>query len=141
MPHLDNDRRTGQNLAVLAEALYIANLLLIPVIGFAILCYLFLTQYKQAPPLARSHLEQTLSASLWIAVLFTVFAAGILLLKNFGMEAVSMWIIIILVFTMLHASMVLLGVLGLAKAMAGKCWRYPLVGKTLPDNCSRYDKV
>jgi hypothetical protein len=33
--------------------------------------------------------------------------------------------------------MVLLGVLGLAKAMAGKGWRFPLVGRTLPDDCPR----
>jgi hypothetical protein len=31
--------------------------------------------------------------------------------------------------------MVLLGVVGLARAMAGKCWRYPLFGKDLPRDC------
>jgi hypothetical protein len=29
----------------------------------------------------------------------------------------------------------MLGILGLAKAMAGQCWRYPLVGRPLPPGC------
>ena len=78
-----------------------------------------------------------MSASYWLAGLLCLFAVGILLLKSAGMENVGLWIIIVLSFTLLHASMVLLGVLGLAKAMAGKGWRFPLVGRKLPADCPR----
>lgn len=137
MPHSENEKVSGQSLAVLAESLYIANLLIIPVLGFTILLYVFFSRYKQAAPIARSHLEQTLSASLWLGGLFSVLAVVIILLNNSGIEDVSMWVIIVLTFTLLHASMVLLGVLGLAKAMAGKGWRFPLVGRKLPADCPR----
>jgi len=58
-----------------------------------------------------------------------------MLLKMWGLEDVTVWMIVVIVFTIIHATMVLLGVLGLAKAMAGKCWRYPVFGRALPHGC------
>lgn len=55
----------GQGLAVTAEALYLINLLLLPVIAFITLLILYSRNIAQAPPLAVCHLRQTLSASLW----------------------------------------------------------------------------
>ncbi|MGB5395798.1 MAG: hypothetical protein WBN96_01490 [Gammaproteobacteria bacterium] len=127
----------GQGLAVTAEALYVLNLLLLPFLSFAILVYLFLTKHHKAPPLARSHLEQTMSASIWIAVMFIAAAGCIMLLQLWGLEDVTAWILVVITFTIVHASMVLLGVMGLAKAMAGKCWRYPLFGKALLPGCNQ----
>lgn len=136
MPPSNNAGRVeGQNLAITAEALYVTNLLLLPFIAFALLVVVFLKTHRRAPALARAHLEQTLTASVWIAVLFIAATGGIMLLRMWGMEDVNVWIIIIIAFTTVHASMVLLGVVGLAKAMAGKCWRYPFVGKALPPGC------
>ncbi|MGD2161306.1 MAG: hypothetical protein PVG94_09015, partial [Gammaproteobacteria bacterium] len=88
-----------------------------------------------APPLAQSHLEQTIAASIGIAIVFIAFAGMIMLLRVWGLEAVAIWVIVVIVFTIIHATMVLFGVLGLARAMAGKCWRYPVFGRDLPDNC------
>ena len=120
----------GQSLAVLAESLYVANLLILPFLAFIILGIIFLKKHDSAPSLARSHLEQTLSASIGIAIMFIAAAGIVMLLKMWGMEDVVVWIIV-------HATMVLFGVLGLAKAMAGKCWRYPLFGRALPHDCHR----
>jgi uncharacterized Tic20 family protein len=39
--------------------------------------------------------------------------------------------VVVLYFTTCHATLVLLGVLGLAKALAGQCYRFPLVGRAL----------
>jgi uncharacterized membrane protein len=140
MPHSDDQNATdssvdGQQLAVLAESLYVANLLIIPVVGFIILGLVFLKKHGNAPPLAQSHLEQTIAASIGIAIMFIACAGIIMLLRMWGLEAVGVWMIVVIVFTIIHATMVLLGVLGLAKAMAGKCWRYPLFGRALPDGC------
>ena len=127
----------GQSLAVLAESLYVANLLILPFLAFIILGIIFLKKHDSAPSLARSHLEQTLSASIGIAIMFIAAAGIVMLLKMWGMEDVVVWIIVVIVFTIVHATMVLFGVLGLAKAMAGKCWRYPLFGRALPHDCHR----
>ena len=140
MPHSDNQTpdetgTEGQSLAVLAESLYVANLLILPFVAFILLCVIFLKKYRNAPALARSHLEQTMSASISIAVMFFAAAVIVMLLKMWGLEDVTVWMIVVIVFTIIHATMVLLGVLGLAKAMAGKCWRYPVFGRALPHGC------
>ena len=141
MPHSDENPPVeeqaveGQSLAVVAESLYVANLLILPFIAFFVLVYIFIKQHGSAPPLARSHLEQTLSASISIAIMFFACAMIILLLRAWGLEDVSIWMIVVIVFTIIHATMVLFGVLGLAKAMSGKCWRYPVFGKALPRDC------
>jgi len=132
----DQHEVDGQSLAVLAESLYVANLLILPFLAFIILAFIFLKRHGSAPPLAQSHLEQTMSASIGIAIMFIVCAGIIMLLKLWGLEDVSVWVVIVIVFTILHATMVLFGVLGLAKAMAGKCWRYPVFGRSLPPECA-----
>ncbi|MGD2052818.1 MAG: hypothetical protein PVG45_01805 [Gammaproteobacteria bacterium] len=140
MPHLDDNSAIdnsvdGKQLATLAESLYVANLLIIPFLGFIILGFIYLKKHGDAPPLAQSHLEQTIAASIGIAIVFIAFAGMIMLLRVWGLEAVAIWVIVVIVFTIIHATMVLFGVLGLARAMAGKCWRYPVFGRDLPDNC------
>jgi hypothetical protein len=142
MSHSDNQPQDdtdteGQSLAVLAESLYVANLLILPFLAFIILGLIFLKKHGNAPPLAQSHLAQTISASIGIAVMFIAAAGIVLLLKMWGMEDVVVWMIVVIVFTIIHATMVLFGVLGLAKAMAGKCWRYPVFGRALPHGCHR----
>lgn len=135
MSPLDNDSpdsgagssAPGQSLAVTAEVLYLANLLLLPGLAFLILMGLWRRHRHVAPPLARCHLQQTLAASLWAGGLLVIANAAIILLG--GYRQPSTWVVTILYFTMFHSSFVLLGVLGLAKAMAGKSYSYPLIGK------------
>ena len=129
------ERDPQHNLAVAAEALYILNLLLLPFLAFAVLLLLWLVKHPGATLLARCHIEQTITASIWIAVLFITCGGGIALLGVSGVQEETLWIIGVLLFTIIHATMVLLGVIGLVNAMNGKCWRYPLVGKRLPNDC------
>ena len=140
MPPSDNQAADktavdGQGLAVLAESLYVANLLILPFAAFLALVIVFLMKHGSAPPLGRSHLEQTIAASIGIAIMFFACAGIIVSLKSWGLQDVGVWMIVVIVFTIIHATMVLFGVLGLAKAMAGKCWRYPLFGTALPSDC------
>lgn len=117
----------GQGLSTLAESLYIVNLLLLPGLAFLALLFVYVRNIRSAPGLAVCHLRQTMSASLW--------AGGLLLLANIiivllaGYQSPHTWVVVIIYFTTCHATLVLLGVLGLAKAMAGQCYRYPLVGR------------
>jgi len=123
----------GAGLATTAEALYLINLLLLPGLAFLILVGIYLRRRRDAPPLALSHLQQTLSASLWAGALLVVVNALIIAAGGFG--GVWTWVLVIIYFTVCHATLVLLGVVGLTKAMAGQCWRYPLVGRPLPAAC------
>jgi uncharacterized Tic20 family protein len=121
------DNPPGQPLAVTAEVLYLANLLLLPGLAFFILLGLWRKHRHAAPLLARCHLRQTLAASLWAGVLLVIANAAILLLG--GYRQPGTWVVAIIYFTMFHSTFVLLGVLGLAKAMAGKPYIYPLIGR------------
>lgn len=132
MPHSANDDEpdsavAGQSLAVAAEVLYLANLLVAPGLAFLILLALYFRRSEKTPPLASCHLRQTVSASLWAGVLLVV--ANLLIILLGGYTAPSTWVIVILYFTTAHSTLVLLGVAGLAKAMAGKKYVYPLVGR------------
>ncbi|MCW9024304.1 MAG: hypothetical protein OQK73_06445 [Gammaproteobacteria bacterium] len=114
----------GQSLAVIAEALYLSNLLLVPGLSFAVLLWLHLKHRKHESELAQSHLYETVKASLWVGVLLVV--VNILIFLMGGYESANTWLVVIIYFTTVHSAFVLLGMLGLAKAMACKVWRYPL---------------
>lgn len=117
----------GTALAVTSEVLYLVNLLLVPGIAFLALLLVYRRNIGHAPSLARCHLRQTLAGSLWAGVLL-ILVNGLILALG-GYHAPATWVVLILYFVTCHASLVLLGVLGLAKAMAGQPYRYPLVGR------------
>ena len=119
----------GPDLAVLAESLYLANLLLLPGLAFLVLLYLYRRHRHSGPALAVCHLRQTLSASLWAGAL--LFLVNGLILWLGGYRGITAWVLVILYFTVCHSALVLLGMFGLVKAMAGQCFRYPLVGRPL----------
>jgi uncharacterized membrane protein len=132
MPLSDTEPRPseGQGLAVAAQSLYLVNLLLVPGIAFLILLVLYFRHRDSAPALARGHLRQTLAASLWAGLLL-VLVNGLILWLG-GYDQASTWVVLLLYFTTCHATLVLLGVVGLARAMAGKPYRFPVIGPHLP---------
>jgi len=131
MPLSDDDfgfeeEKAGQNLAVLAEALYLINLLLLPGIAFAVLFWLWLRNKASAPALARQHLKQTTFVSLYGGILIVALTGLFLLLGGLHWEWT--WVLVIMYFTCIHSTLVMFGMFGLAKALAGQAWRYPLIG-------------
>ena len=131
MPLSDDDfgfteEKAGQNLAVLAEALFLINLLLAPGIAFAILLWLWLKNKDSAPPLARQHLKQATFVSLWGGLLIISLTALFILVGGLYWEYT--WVAVILYFTCIHSTLVLCGMFALIKALAGQAWRYPLIG-------------
>ena len=131
MPLSDDDfgfteEKAGQNLAVLAEALFLINLLLAPGIAFAILLWLWLRYKGSAPPLARQHLKQATFVSLWGGLLIVSLTALFILVGGLHWEYT--WVAVILYFTCIHSTLVLFGMYGLIKALAGQTWRFPLIG-------------
>lgn len=121
----------GQSLAVTAEVLYLVNLLVLPGLAFLVLLIVYQRHCKQAAPLAACHLRQTLSASIWAGVILVV--ANLVIIVLGGYTSSWTWMIVILYFTVCHATLVLLGTIGLARAMAGKPYQFPLVGRRCDD--------
>ena len=117
----------GQLLAVSAELLYLVNLMLAPGLAFLLLAWLWLKHRRTAPALARQHLEQTFVVSLCGGALLIV-ACGVILAFG-GLHWAWTWVIVILYFVTVHSTLIVLGVMGLTRAMAGKAWQYPLLGR------------
>lgn len=122
----DEGSAPGRNLAVLAESLYLVNLLLAPGLGFLVLAWLWFKHRHSAPPVARQHLNQTFWVSLWGGLLIVSLSA--LLIALGGLHWEWTWVVVILYFTGIHSTLVTLGMFALSKAMAGQAWRYPLIG-------------
>lgn len=128
-PEARSEGPPGQGLAVLAEALYLANLLLAPGLAFLALALLWRRHRDHAPALARQHLRQATLVSLYGGLLIVGLTA--LLLALGGIHWAGTWVLVILYFSCIHSTLVVFGVVALAKAMAGQPWRYPLIGPRL----------
>ncbi|WP_200883504.1 hypothetical protein [Aquabacterium sp. NJ1] len=116
----------GRRLAVLAEALYLTNLLVLPGLAFVALLWLWLQHKDGAPPLARQHLKQAVWASVVSGVLIVCLSVGLVALGDWHQPLT--WVVVITYFVCVHGMLVLLGMFALAKAMAGLPWRYPVIG-------------
>jgi uncharacterized Tic20 family protein len=116
----------GQSLAVLAQSLYLINLLVAPGLAFVALLWLWRRHRDSAPPLARLHLRQ----ALWVSVVAGLLIAGLsaLLAVAGGLHAAWTWVVVLTYFVCVHGALVTMGIFALSKAMAGQPWRYPLVG-------------
>jgi len=126
MPHSPEQNEPDTRLAVTAQVLYLLNLLLLPALAFAVLLLLNLRRMGSADDFSRFHLRQALSASLWAGILLV--ACNGLILWLGGYDGPWTWVIVILYFTTAHSTLIILGMIGLIKAMAGQRWCYPLIG-------------
>lgn len=133
MPVSKPDVDESASLAVIAESLFLINLLLLPGLAFLILLFVYWKFHGQANTVNLNHLQQTVVASLWGGFLLVVINAFILLLG--GYQGAYTWMIVVIYFTIVHSTFILLGVVGLVKALAGECWKYPVVGRPMPDGC------
>jgi uncharacterized Tic20 family protein len=117
----------GQSLAVTAETLFLVNLMLAPGLAFAALVLLYLLKRKDVDSLAANHLSQTVGVSVIGGVLI-VFISGLILMLG-GFDSGYTWMVVILYFTFIHSSLILMGVVGLVKALNGQHFSYPLIGR------------
>ncbi|MCU7960658.1 MAG: DUF4870 domain-containing protein [gamma proteobacterium symbiont of Bathyaustriella thionipta] len=128
MPLWDKDMNESEkSLAITAEALFLFNLLLAPGLGFIALLMVYALKKSQANNLAANHLSQTVGVSLIGGVLIVCVIALIFLLGGF--DSGYTWMVVVLYFTFIHSSLILMGVIGLVKALNGEHFRYPLIGK------------
>jgi len=123
-----NADNRDQPLAVVAESLYLINLLLFPGLAFLILAWLYFKYENHTLSLASCHLRQTFSASIWAGLLLLLVNALIILAM--GYKTPYTWVIVIPNFIICHSTLVLLGIFGLVRALDGKSFKYPLIGPT-----------
>ncbi len=133
MPHSENQPDRNTTLAVIAESLYLINLMLLPGLAFVLLLVIYLRSKNTADPLSRNHLQQTVVTSIWAGALLILVNALIIVLG--GYDGPYTWMVVIIYFTTAHSCFILAGVFGLIKALAGQCWSYPLIGPAVPDDC------
>ena len=129
MPAVHKTDHAGKKLAIQAESLFLINLLLAPGLAFLLLAGLWWRHCANPSSLARNHLQQTFIVSLWAGGLL-VFVNGVIILLG-GYQSAATRVIVILYFTTCHAALVLLGALGLSKALAGQRYRFPLIGPAI----------
>ena len=122
-----SDDAEGISLAVAAETLYLLNLMVVPGIAFAVIAWLWFAKRKTASALDRCHLDQVFFASLWAGVLLVVANVAIVLLG--GYDTAYTWVVVILYFTTCHSTLIFFGAFGLSRALSGKPYRYPLIGR------------
>ena len=130
-PNLLKENVPGPRLAIAAEAFFLANLMIMPVIGFLIIVLLWLRYRSHPSPIVRNHLQQTLFASIWGGIILIGVVGIIFISGGFG-QPIS-WLIAILYFVCVHATLILFGIIGLNRAILAKTWRYPLIGPRLED--------
>ena len=101
--------------------------MLAPGLAFALLLLLYWFSRRQADALAMNHLSQTVGVSLAGGALIVVVSALFFLLG--GLDSGYTWVAVVLYFTFIHSSLILMGVMGLVKAMAGQHYVFPLIGR------------
>ncbi|MBR7799479.1 hypothetical protein [Undibacterium fentianense] len=115
-------------IASAAAILYLLNILLLPFIAFVLLLVLYQRQRHNVSTLVQCHLIQAMRASICAGLMLILVSIGILLFGN--LHEVSTWIIFILYVLCVHSVFILFGVFALTKALSGKLYFYPLIGKS-----------
>jgi hypothetical protein len=115
-------------IASTAATLYLLNILLLPFAAFVLLLVLYQRQRHNVSTLVQCHLIQAMRASICAGVMLILVSAGILLFGDW--QYVGTWMILILYFLCVHSVFILFGVFALTKALSGKLYFYPLIGRS-----------
>ena len=110
--HNDKQKRVS----VIAQSLYLVNLLLLPGIGFLVLAYYFKQHYQKRGS-ARIHLYRAVQLSIMNGFLLAIVPLiYILLAANFSTALMLTLFYVVC----MHTGFVMLGMLNLSRAMVGK---------------------
>lgn len=104
------------NIAVMAQSMYLANLLILPGLSFLILLRYFYV-HREVKMLARLHLYRSVQLSVLAGLLLGVIPLLYILLSDSQSRALML---VLFYFVCAHAGLVLTGMLNLARAMANK---------------------
>lgn len=109
-------KKKGNRVAIIAQSLYLANLLLLPGLSFIALIVYFYRE-KLSLAIARIHLYRSLQLSVLAGFLIIVVPALVIILSP---QFDASLMVMLLYFVTIHAALVLVGMLNLARAMSGR---------------------
>lgn len=119
--------------ATLAQGLFIANLTILPGAALLALAALWL-RHRQDRDLGAIHLEQALFTTLWAGAI--ALATVLATLQLGGAGAPLTWAILLPALVLIHATLIVLGIIALTRAASGQAWRYPVLGPLEPETDS-----
>jgi len=132
MPLLENENSSGVPQATKAEILYLLNLTFLPVIAFIILLNMRNQLNSESTALEKSHIKQTINASIWAGILM-IGINGLIFLLN-GINNMWTWVYVIIYLTSIHSALIIFGVIGITKAQGGHFYTYPIISRTCSDS-------
>ena len=116
------DDHTG----TVAEAFFIANLLFVGIF-YVFLWGLYFLAYKNASPVSKHHLKQTLVAS--SISTFIVILLNIIILLTSGYASATALILAEAYLMLIVPLFLIVGILGFTKAVQGLDFTFPLIGR------------
>lgn len=120
---------SGNTLAILAQSLYLLNLLLLPGLALIGLLVLWWKNRNNHDSLGRCHLHQSLILSGLLVVLLGGGGLLIWLITGTDPSAISMLLLYLIV---IHTGFVLIGMIALAKAMSHQ--HFHITGRSCPSD-------
>lgn len=114
---MDNFLSSTNRLAIVAQSLYLINLLALPGIALAVLVYLRWKYRDSENTLGYCHLHQSCLITFWFLLIVVGGGIGLWLLIGDSAAGISMTLLYLIV---MHTGFVLLGMIGLAKAISGQ---------------------
>ena len=116
-------QQLANRLMIVAPLLYLLNLLIIPGIAFLILAVLYVKYKSIDHAEARIQLQQNFWASV-IAGIAIVGVTGLIILVG-GFGSMYGWMVALIYAVSIHACLVLLGAISLARGMNQQSYCYP----------------
>ena len=110
---MDKDRK----LAILAQILYLANLLAIPVIGLLLLFILLFVLRPYLDTFSRYHFKLALLTG---SIALLLLGIPALSFWQLGYNSAEAWTTLLMYLIITHTTMVTFGIFALARAMTGK---------------------
>ena len=108
---------SGRKFAILAQILYLANLLAVPVITLLLLLLLRIVLRNSLNTLSQYHFKLALVAGTLALLLLGIPA---LIFWQLGYNSAEAWTTLLMYLIITHTTMVTFGIYALARAMTGK---------------------
>ncbi len=118
-----------KQIPVILQSLYLLNLLALPGIAMVPMIYLCRRHWHSPDRVTVCHIRQVLAATIWFLL---VVAGGGLLFWLLGEPSAHLWTMLLMYLIIFHTTFVMIGMVGLAKALTRKSYRIYLIGVPCP---------
>ncbi|MBL1141451.1 MAG: hypothetical protein HND53_05395 [Proteobacteria bacterium] len=119
----DKNIKLANRLSILAPALYLLNLLLLPGLSFLILAILYIKFRQIEQTTARVQLQQNFYISIVSGLVIVGISIIIMIIGD--LSSVYSWMVMIIYVLSIHAILALLGAFSLAKGINQQAYIYP----------------